>query len=128
MLDKMNDDILNKIYQYAILCDKDETIAFEQEFCKINTLMAQEKQIFIKNYVTNLTQKQIGNIIAKYGNAKATTLYYSFRKIGLGDSDSTICEILGDCEKNNVDREIVELVFKDCVQFDHDWRDNDKWE
>lgn len=74
-------------------------------------------QIFIRGYITNLSQKQICNIIVKYGNTKAMTLYYSFCKIGLGDSDCEICKFLEDCEKNNIDREIVKLIFKDCIQF-----------
>ena len=106
--------------------NRNETNDFVKKFEENDKASPSEKQIFIYEYIKNLTDKQVDDVICEYSISKAITLFYSFHKIGMGFSDEEICELLKHCEKYLVVNEMVQLIFKDEVGFDNDWRDNDK--
>lgn len=127
MLSKLMPDVLDNIYQYVTEVNRDEIQEFKKDFKYIESFSsANEKQIFIYNYVNSLTQPQIDKIIFNYGLTQAIAILYNFDKIGLGKTNEEIGSEFGNFELLKKDRQIVQLIFKDAVQFDHDWRENDK--
>ena len=127
MLSKLMPDVLDNIYQYVTEVNRDEIQEFVKDFKYIESISsANEKQIFIYNYVNSLTQPQIDKIIFNYGLTQAIAILYNFDKIGLGKTNEEIGSEFGNFELLKKDRQIVQLIFKDEVQFDHDWRENDQ--
>lgn len=127
MLSELMPDILENIYQYVIEINRDEIKEFVKDFKYIESFSSErEKQIFIYNYINSLTQSQIDKIIYNYGFTQAIAILYDFDKVGLGKSNDEICHEIENFELLKKDRHVVQLIFKDAVQFDHDWRENDK--
>lgn len=120
-------DILDNIYKYVTEINRVEIQEFVKDFQYIEPFSsANEKQIFIYNYVQELTQPQIDKIIFDYGFSRAIAISYNFDKIGLGKTNEEIGSEFENFEFLKKDRQIVQLIFKDEVQFDHDWRENDQ--
>jgi len=141
----LNSDILDKIYTEVSIQNIDEIAIFKHKYnefikekeymgfdftsdpdhttdditmCAFDTI-----ENWISNYIKELDQNQINTIICRYGINKSIVLLHDFHRVGLGDSSHEICEIMED-ERFQVDRNMVEIMMKDCVNFGSDWRKN----
>jgi hypothetical protein len=141
MIQRMVPEILEKIYEEVVQQNVDEIDVFKQEYMKtieklncvgVNFSVCTEydceddveiDQFFHTYIYKTLQQEQIDTIICKYGINNALALLYDFHKIGLGDSEEDICEII-QRTYSNADREMVGLIFQDAVEYHNDWRSN----
>jgi hypothetical protein len=141
----LNADILDRIYTEVSIQNIDEIAIFKykyNEFIKENEYLGFDFtsvpdyttdditmcvfdtiQDWISDYINELDQNQINTIICRYGINKSIVLLQDFHRVGLGDSSHEICEIMED-ERFQVDRKMVEIIMKDCVNFASDWRKN----
>ena len=141
MIQSMIPEILEKIYQEVVQQNADEIELFKEEYRKyieelncvgVNFSISVEEcenslkiDRFFHTYIyKKLQQKQVDAILCNYGIAKALTLFHDFHRIGLGDSAQEICEFLEETYCYSVDREMVELIFQDAVEYHSDWRFN----
>jgi hypothetical protein len=137
-LQDMNIDVLSQIYEQVTIQNRDEITIFKTkytmfikskgydalDFTKASVLLddkADEVHDWIVDYTYNLSQNQINAILFDYGINKALKLMYDFHKIGMGDDDAGFCEEL---VVNSADRDMVDLIFKDKVEFMSGWKNN----
>ena len=145
MLFDLNADILDRIYTEVSIQNIDEIAIFKykyNEFIKENEYLGfdftsvpdhmndditicvfETIEDWISNYIKKLDQNQINTIICRYGINKSIVLLQDFHRVGLGDSSHEICEIMED-ERFQVDRKMVEIIMRDCVNFGSNWRKN----
>lgn len=141
----LNADILDRIYTEVSIQNIDEIAIFKykyNEFIKENEYLGfdftsvpdhmndditiyvfETIEDWISDYVKELNQNQINTIICRYGINKSIVLLQDFHRVGLGDSSHEICEIMED-ERFQVDRKMVEIIMRDCVNFGSNWRNN----
>ena len=141
MIQAMVPEILEKIYEKVVQQNVDEIDVFKKEYMKtiekFNCVgvkfsicadhehkdVIQIDEFFHTYIYKTLQQEQVDAIICKYGITKALALLHDFHRIGLGDSDEEICEIIENPDLN-ADREMVGLIFQDAVEYHSDWRSN----
>jgi hypothetical protein len=83
---------------------------------------SEQIQDIISNYIRKvITKKEIGTFICEYGISNSMKLFHDFQKIGLNSSHIEICEILA-MEDYGLEKEIVELIIKDAIGFESNWR------
>ena len=141
----LNADILDRIYTEVSIQNIDEIAIFKykyNEFIKENEYLGfdftsvpdhmndditicvfETIEDWISDYVKKLDQNQINTIICRYGINKSIVLLQDFHRVGLGDSSYEICEIMED-ERFQVDRKMVEIIMRDCVNFGSNWINN----
>jgi len=83
---------------------------------------SEEIQDIISNYIRRIiTKKDTDAIICEYGIAKSMKLFNDFHITGMGEPWEEICEILT-MEDYGLEKEIVELILKDEIGFETNWR------
>mgnify|MGYP001060111240 CR=1 FL=1 len=83
---------------------------------------SEQIQDIISNYIRmNMTKKDINAFICEYGISNSMKLFHDFQKIGLNSPYIEICEILA-TEDYGLEKEIVELIIKDSIGFESNWR------
>lgn len=85
---------------------------------------SEQIQDIISDYIKKvLTKKERDAFICEYGISKAMKLFHDFQKIGLNSPHIEICEILA-MEDYGIENEIVEIIIKDAIGFENNWRTN----
>jgi len=83
---------------------------------------SEQIQDIISDYIRKtLTKKEIDAFICEYGISNSMKLFHDFQKIGLNSPYIEICEILA-MEDYGLEKEIVELIIKDAIGFESNWR------
>ena len=138
----LNSDVLSRIFEEVIIQNRDEIAIFKTKYNKfiqgngygdfengvydfIKTGvsvwdMEDEVIDWIRDYIKNLSQNQINVILCDYGINKALKLMYDIsKKFEMGD-DEDFCEKL---LSNPSDTQMVELIFRDEIQFFIGWNE-----